>query len=669
MSHQLPLQPLQHPPHLLSSERGVCVHIAAAGLAGESAVSASPASLEEADAPSTGSTSVTEGKATIYFPSEKGVFYNPPQIPNRDLSVLVLHEFAQIWKQEQMAKAAKAKARGACREGSEPAEASAPDAEEAAPPLRVLDAMTASGLRAIRYSLEVPQVTQVVANDLQPTALEALRENLRRNGLSEERVVPSLGDAVSVMHDAKRERFEVIELDPYGTAAPFFDSAMQSIAEGGLMMVTCTDLAVLCGTYPEACYAKYGSYCLKGKHCHESALRIVLSCMEDHANRHRRYIVPLVAVHINFYVRLCVRVYTSPSEVNKAPTKKSYVYQCCGCDTFTLQPLARRVVKGNSEKVTAAQGPPVDKRCEHCGFVHHVGGPIWTAPICDRAFVGRLLQTLDKQATPRPSARVLACVPCPPAAPLLLRSRGVPRVAFVLPQGTAGGAELVSHFGSHKRLVGMLTSLQEELDDVPLFLQLAQMCSVLHTTCPPLASVISALMRQGYRVSRSHTDPGAIKTDAPPRALWDVLRCWCRTQTRIKPLSETSPAHRILSQEPLVEADFTHTQEAVALLTKHGSDGEKLGRFMPNPEQWGPGSRATSHATFVTSSNDSSAAGSGTAASTSAVQTQMPASMLEKRARNQNKRVRKRQAREEASSTTAEAANQSDSPEEAEPKS
>ena len=69
------------------------------------------------------------------------------------------------------------------------------------------------------------------------------------------------------------------------------------------MMVTCTDLAVLCGTYPEACYAKYGSYCLKGKYCHEAALRIVLSCMEGHANRHRRYIVPLVSVHINFYVR------------------------------------------------------------------------------------------------------------------------------------------------------------------------------------------------------------------------------------------------------------------------------------------------------------------------------------------------------------------------------
>ena len=34
---------------------------------------------------STTETSITEGKATIYFASQKGVFYNPPQIPNLSL--------------------------------------------------------------------------------------------------------------------------------------------------------------------------------------------------------------------------------------------------------------------------------------------------------------------------------------------------------------------------------------------------------------------------------------------------------------------------------------------------------------------------------------------------------------------------------------------------------
>ena len=47
---------------------------------------------------------------------------------------------------------------------------------------------------------------------------------------------------------AHRSQFDVVDLDPYGTAAIFLDSAMQAVAEGGLLCVTCTDMAVLCGS-------------------------------------------------------------------------------------------------------------------------------------------------------------------------------------------------------------------------------------------------------------------------------------------------------------------------------------------------------------------------------------------------------------------------------------
>lgn len=47
-------------------------------------------------------------------------------------------------------------------------------------------------------------------------------------------------------------RVDVVDLDPYGTAAPFVDAAIGCIADGGLLAVTCTDLAVLAGSqYPE----------------------------------------------------------------------------------------------------------------------------------------------------------------------------------------------------------------------------------------------------------------------------------------------------------------------------------------------------------------------------------------------------------------------------------
>jgi len=53
-------------------------------------------------------------------------------------------------------------------------------------------------------------------------------------------------------HRDPRKRVDVVDLDPYGTAAPFIDAAVNCIADGGLLCVTCTDLAVLAGTqYPE----------------------------------------------------------------------------------------------------------------------------------------------------------------------------------------------------------------------------------------------------------------------------------------------------------------------------------------------------------------------------------------------------------------------------------
>jgi tRNA (guanine26-N2/guanine27-N2)-dimethyltransferase len=36
----------------------------------------------------------------------------------------------------------------------------------------------------------------------------------------------------------------VIDLDPYGSAAPFVDGAVQAVKSGGLICVTCTDMAV-----------------------------------------------------------------------------------------------------------------------------------------------------------------------------------------------------------------------------------------------------------------------------------------------------------------------------------------------------------------------------------------------------------------------------------------
>ena len=649
---------------------------------------------------SDGAVEVTEGRATLYFPSQKGVFYNPPQIPNRDLSVLALRRFAEMRQQELIAerakKAEKAAARAAAAAPAAPvvadddaaagssapvdeaaaaavpatdasaaakpaavpatdaSAAAKPAADEPPPPgLRVLDALSASGLRAMRYIKEVAGVRQVVANDLDPVAVATMQENFRRNGVGEPQVVSNTGDAVTLLHLSKPpagERFDVVDLDPYGTAAPFLDAGVQAVAEGGMLMVTCTDLAVLAGTYPEACYAKYGAFPMKAKYCHEAALRIVLGCVEAHANRHRRYIVPLLSVHINFYVRLFVRVYTSPGEVKKSPAKQAYLFQCSGCEAFALQPVGRIETRDGAQKFMPAQGPPVARACAHCGRPHHVGGPLWAAPMHDAAFVASLLEKLHDDVTPAAA-----------------EANGAAAAAASTPGATVAAA---APFASKQRLVGMLTSCAEELPDVPLFYQLAAMCNTLKIQCPPLVSVVSALMRQNFRVSRSHTDANCLKTDAPPGAVWDVMRCWAADHPP-KNLHESSPGKKILATPPATAADFSKLPAAEKLLNKRDASGAKVGRFLPNPAEWGPGARGKSHAALGTHGAEAAAApaaeGADAAAdaaadATVAVKAEGETaamatdgsdagaaghggdSMLEKRARNQGKKSRKRQA-------------------------
>lgn len=139
----------------------------------------------------------------------------------------------------------------------------------------------------------------------------------------------------STSHD---KRFTVIDLDPYGGPNKFLDAAIQSIEEGGLLMVTATDMAVLAGNTPEACnnflsfrnaqlnssiikgIVKYGSVPLKSKACHEMALRILLRCIEGHANRYGRYIKPLLSLSVDFYARVFVRVFSGQFQCKDSST-------------------------------------------------------------------------------------------------------------------------------------------------------------------------------------------------------------------------------------------------------------------------------------------------------------------------------------------------------------
>lgn len=94
-------------------------------------------------------------------------------------------------------------------------------------------------------------------------------------------------DAIDLMHEMRKNKdfFNVVDLDPYGTAIPFLESAISTTANGGMMCVTFTDMAVLCARKPHVCFYKYGAAPLGKPNCHEMALRMVLYCISSMANK------------------------------------------------------------------------------------------------------------------------------------------------------------------------------------------------------------------------------------------------------------------------------------------------------------------------------------------------------------------------------------------------
>lgn len=60
--------------------------------------------------------------------------------------------------------------------------------------ISILEALSATGLRSVRYAKEIPGVKEITANDISLKAVEAIKQNIVLNGV-DNLVVPSQKDA------------------------------------------------------------------------------------------------------------------------------------------------------------------------------------------------------------------------------------------------------------------------------------------------------------------------------------------------------------------------------------------------------------------------------------------------------------------------------------------
>ena len=73
-----------------------------------------------------------------------------------------------------------------------------------------------------------------MANDISEKAYQSMQRNIAYNNVKD-RVFPLRRDASMLMYEHREPytRFDVIDLDPYGSPSTFLDAAVQSVKDGG----------------------------------------------------------------------------------------------------------------------------------------------------------------------------------------------------------------------------------------------------------------------------------------------------------------------------------------------------------------------------------------------------------------------------------------------------
>lgn len=373
---------------------------------------------------------VTEGNVKIRIPvfdkvsAKAPVFYNPVMELNRDLSVIAL----QVFRNEQ---------------------------EE---DLKICDAFSGSGIRGIRYAREIDGVENVVVNDLNPQAVKFTVENIQENNLNN--VMVCREDANILLRKCKG-KFNVVDIDPFGTPSPYIESAAISLKSGGMLCVTATDTSALCGTYKEPCIRKYGSIPLKTEYCHETGLRILAGFISRTFSKYKKYIRIKFSHSTEHYMRLYLTVGKGAKKADESLKNLGFIAHCDKC-------LYRLPIPGFAPKISS--------NCPVCSGQLKVAGPLWLGNLSESEFIKKMIETLALKTV-----------------------------------------------NKEKEACKILERNYEESFAPATFYDLHKICKNLKISSPPLNRVLDKLHEEGYIASRTHIKPTGIKTNSPVEIIKEIV--------------------------------------------------------------------------------------------------------------------------------------------------
>jgi tRNA (guanine26-N2/guanine27-N2)-dimethyltransferase len=278
------------------------------------------------------------------------VFYNPRMQLNRDLSVLFLTAYMKDHPVEM-----------------------------------ICEPLTGSGVRTLRYLNECIGDFHAKLCDANPQAVETAKRNVKTLGF-DDRADVIHGDAkVLLMTESREKRFDFVDIDPFGTPAPYINAAVQSInPKGGLLAVTATDMPVLCGVYPKVSLRRYGGYSARTPFTHEIAVRLLNGFIYSIVGSNDCSMEPLAVLSTDHYVRTWVRVEANRTESNRQVDDMGIIRFCLGCMHSDVLPLASKV-----------ESSDFDHKIEGCTGHIRVAGPLWIGELFNDKFLNNATNVLE----------------------------------------------------------------------------------------------------------------------------------------------------------------------------------------------------------------------------------------------------------------------------------
>jgi tRNA (guanine26-N2/guanine27-N2)-dimethyltransferase len=334
--------------------------------------------------------------------------------------------------------------------------------------------LTGTGLRGIRFAVEVKGTEKTVIGDINPVSFKLACQNVQMNGLAKKVVVKNTeANLLLSGHSAPHSRFDVVDIDPFGSPVTFLGAAVRALRDKGLLALTATDMASLCGVHPRSCIRKYGGKPLRTEYCHELAIRLLAGCLAGVAAKHEIGLNVVFSHRGEHYVRIYAIIRHGARSADESLRNMGYMLHCFKC-------FHREAVRGLFDR-------PHARECKECGSRLDSAGPLWLGNIFDPDYCEAVRQE-----------------------------------AYVRKFTLAG------------KMGKMLDMIKTESYGPPTYFVIDKVCDALDLPVPSVKDVISALKEEGFHATLTSFNSRGVRSNVPAWRLSEILVKLTNAEFRVR---------------------------------------------------------------------------------------------------------------------------------------